>query len=131
MNGPDPDAAAALHHLYHYGPLTATLAAHLWSRASIPAWDHTLDTLIQAGLAGRDPRTNDVHAGLDEDAARRAYARLSGEQACASCGCTPSWSCPGGCCWLIRDQCDACEPPDERPGAALCADSAGPGAPAR
>lgn len=104
----DPGTAALLIHLYQRGPLTLKQARALLPGA--PEWQvwAALEGLTRSGLAIHEGRA--YHAGMDEDAARRAYGRLSGERACATCGCTERWACPEGCWWTADHQCSTCGP---------------------
>ena len=62
--------------------------------------------LIAEGLFGQ--RGGHLTATVTERAARDAYAKATGETPCRVCGCTESWGCEDGCCWVSDGLCSAC-----------------------
>lgn len=57
--------------------------------------DGPVDPLYEAG-------------GMDEEAAKKRYAELSGDRACVLCSCTDVWGCAEGCSWTAEELCSSC-----------------------
>lgn len=99
-----------LYLIWRRGPVDAGLLLDHTYRASFTLVDvvNHLAALSQAGLILADEEASLFLPGMDEDAARREYARLSGVQACRACGCSDNWACDGGCEWVEPDLCSSC-----------------------
>lgn len=111
---PEQWRAELLRDIWQFGPTSTRLLVIRGERSGRTAAQVEADlaTLLAAGLIhvdriGRGPEC--CGPALDaEDLARRAYARLSGAQACRGCGCSDNWPCPEGCFWVEDDLCTSC-----------------------